>query len=284
MLGAIIGDLAGSSYEVEEVLYWKKNHLPRPYDERIKIMDKTVPLFSPNSSFTDDTSWTCAIYDAIINGDFEYEKYLREYGMRDLNKGQDIYGRSRFGRGSVEWLKGNYQGESYGNGAAMRISPIGFCFDSFEQIKEESYKATVPSHNNIEAIKSAEAVAVAIYLLRDGMERCDLKDYIESNYYKLDFDLEELRHNYTFTSRAKDSVPQAFFIFFSSNDFEDAIRKAISIGGDTDTIASITGALAEAYYGVPLELKEKLAALLDEDTYNLLKNRYFKQKEYELKG
>ena len=284
MLGAIIGDLAGSSYEVEEVSYFRKYHKPRPYDERIKIMDKTVPLFLDNSSFTDDTCWTCAIYDAIINGNFEYEKYLREYGMRELNKGQDIYGRSRIGKGSVVWLKGTYQGESYGNGAAMRISPIGFCFDSSSQIKEESYKATIPSHNNIEALKSAEAVAISIYLLRFGIERCELKDYIENNYYKLDFDLEELRHNYTFTSRSKDSVPQAFFIFFSSNDFEDAIRKAISIGGDTDTIASITGALAEAYYGVPLELKEKLATLLDEDTYNLLKKRYFAKKEYILKG
>ena len=284
MLGAIIGDLAGSSYEVEEVLYWKKYHLPRLYEDRMKIMDKNVPLFSINSSTTDDTSWTCAIYDAIINGDFDYEKYLREYGMRDLNKGQDIYGRSRFGKGSVAWIKGDYQGDSYGNGAAMRISPIGFCFDSFEQIKEESYKATIPSHNNIEAIKSAEAVAISIYLLRSGIERSDLKNYIESNYYKLDFDLEDLRHNYTFTSRSKDSVPQAFFIFFSSNDFEDAIRKAISIGGDSDTIASIAGALAESYYGVPQELKQQIIPFLDEDSYNLLKSRYFMEKEYKLKG
>ena len=278
MLGAIIGDLAGSSYEVEEVLYWKENHIPRPYEDRMKIMDKNVPLFSKNSSTTDDTSWTCAIYDAIINGDFDYEKYLRKYGIRDLNKGKDIYGRSRFGKGSVAWIKGNYQGNSYGNGAAMRISPIGFCFDSFEQIKEESYKATIPSHNHIEAIKSAEAVAVAIYLLKSGIDRLELKDYIEKTYYKLDFDLEELRHNYTFTSKAKESVPQAFYVFFASNDFEDAIRKAISIGGDTDTIASITGALAESYYGVPEEIKKQVIPFLDEDTYNLLDSRYFKKK------
>ena len=284
MLGAIIGDVAGSSYEVEEVLYWKEHHLPRPYLDKVKIMDKSIPLFTNNSSTTDDTSWTCAIYDAIINGDCNYEKYLREYGIRDLNKGKDIYGRSRFGKGSVAWIKGNYQGESYGNGCAMRISPIGFCFDDLNTIKEESYKATIPSHNHYESIKASESIATSIYLLRNGYNKLELKEYIEKNYYNLDFDLEELRHNYTFTSKAIFSVPQAIYIFLISNDFEDAIRKAISIGGDTDTIASITGALAESYYGIPEEIKDKIIPFLDKDNYNLFKSRYFMEKEYKLKG
>lgn len=171
MLGAIIGDKAGSNYEMEEINYWKEYKKPRPYEERIKIMDPKTPLFAENSIFTDDTVWTCAIYDAIVNGDCDYESYLKEYGKKELAKGLDKYGRGRFSPGSIKWITGNYEGTSYGNGAAMRISPIGFIFNSFEQIKEQSYLATIPSHNHIDAIKSAEAVAITIYLLRTGMSK-----------------------------------------------------------------------------------------------------------------
>lgn len=282
MLGAIIGDKAGSNYEVEEISYWIKYKKARPYKERMKIMNPKTPLFSKNSSFTDDTAWTCAIYDAIVNGDCNYQVYLKSYGKKELKKGLDIYGRGRFSPSSIRWIQGNYQGTSYGNGAAMRISPVAFCFDSIEKIKEESYLATIPSHNHPDAIKSAEAVAVAIYLLRFGMPKNEVEEYIKSNYYKMNYNLEQLRHTYTFTSKAKDSIPQALFCFFKSTDFENAIRTAISIGGDTDTIASITGSLAESYYKIPDQLKEEIKKDLDEDTYNLLKDKYFCNKEYKL--
>ncbi len=283
MLGAMIGDLAGSVYEVEEINYWFQHKKPRPYEERMKIMDPKTPLFLDTSIFTDDTAWTLAIYDAVVNGDCDYENYLKEYGKKELEKGLDKFGRGRFSPASTRWIKGDYQGESYGNGAAMRISPIGFIFDSFEQIKEQACLASIPSHNHEEAIKSAEGVAIAIYLLRIGMPKRQVEDYIKLNYYSMNYELEDLRRNYTFTSKASESVPQAMFCFFHSNSFEDAIRTAISIGGDTDTIASITGALAESYYGIPEQIKESIKNDLDEDTYLLLKDKYFTQKEYKIK-
>jgi ADP-ribosylglycohydrolase len=239
MYGAIIGDIVGSYYEVLEIK--NKN---RSYEDRIKIMDRNVPLFNEICSCTDDSILTTAIADAILNGE-SYEKKLREYCLREINLGKDIYGRSRFGKGFVEWLKNDYMGESFGNGSAMRISPVGYLFNSIDEIKSESLNATIPSHNHIESIKSSEAVAVSIYLLRRGMNKDSLKEYIEKNYFSLEYDLDDLRKNYRFTSRAIDSVPQAIFCFLNSNDFEDAIRLSISIGGDSDTIACITGALAE---------------------------------------
>ena len=250
MYGAIIGDIVGSYYEVLEIK--NKN---RSYEDRMKIMDRNVPLFYENCSCTDDSILTTAIADAILNGE-SYEKKLREYGLREINLGKDIYGRSRFGKGFVEWLKNDYMGESFGNGSAMRISPVGYLFNSINEIKIESLNATIPSHNHIESIKSSEAVAVSIYLLRKGMDKDSLKEYIEKHYFSLEYDLDDLRKNYKFTSRTIDSVPQAIFCFLNSNDFEDAIRLSISIGGDSDTIACITGALAESYYGIDEEIIE----------------------------
>ena len=250
MYGAIIGDIVGSYYEVLEIK--NKN---RSYEDRMKIMDRNVPLFNEKCSCTDDSILTTAIADAILNGE-SYEKKLREYGLREINLGKDIYGRSRFGKGFVEWLKNDYMGESFGNGSAMRISPVGYLFNSINEIKIESLNATIPSHNHIESIKSSEAVAVSIYLLRRGMDKDSLKEYIEKHYFSLEYDLDDLRKNYKFTSRAIDSVPQAIFCFLNSNDFEDAIRLSISIGGDSDTIACITGALAESYYGIDEEIIE----------------------------
>lgn len=264
MLGAIIGDIAGSYYEVLEVT------TNRTYEDRIKILDRNIPLFTNDSSYTDDTILTCAIYDAIKNGNCEYEKYLREYGLKEINLGLDKYGRSRFGKGFVDWLKGNYIGNSYGNGCAMRISPIGFMFNNIEDIKKESYKATIPSHNHPDSIKGAEAIAITIYLLRNGLSKEEIKNYIENNYYDLDFDLEDLQRNNRFTSKTSICIPQAIFIFLISNDFEDAIRKAISIGGDTDTIGAIVGSLAEAYYGVPEEIKEEVKKYLNDDVISLI--------------
>ena len=256
MYGAIIGDTVGSYYEVLEVNDLK-NKKVRSYEERIKIMDKNTPLFTNNSSVTDDSILTCAIADAILNKK-SYADKLREYGLREIEFGNDIYNRGRFGKGFVNWLKNDSKCDSYGNGCAMRISSVGFLFNDIETIKKESKLATVPSHNHPDSIKCAEAVSVSIYLLRNGISKEDLKKYIEKNYFKLDYDLEELRHNYKFTSKAIDSVPQSIFCFLESTDFEDAIRKSISIGGDADTIACISGALAESFYGVPNELKKQV--------------------------
>ena len=280
MYGAIIGDIIGSYYEVLEIEYQKKYHTNRPYDERIKIMKNE--LFNEKCSYTDDTILTIAIADAIMNGNFEYEKYLRSYGLKEIELGLDKYGRNRFGKGFIEWLIGNTEGNSYGNGAPMRISPIGY-FNTLEEVKQNSYYATIPSHNNIEAIKGAECISTSIYLLRNKIKKENLKKYIENNYYKLDYDLEDLRHNNKFSSKSSVTVPQAVYIFLNSNNFEDSIRKAISIGGDTDTIASMVGSLSEVYYGIDNYLIEKANQYLTEELKKVV-NQFYKIKTYKKSG
>lgn len=276
MLGAIIGDVVGSYYEVLEVKEIKNGH--RSYEERIKILDQNTPLFTNNSSVTDDSILTFAIYKAIKENK-PYEEMLKYYAKKEIDLGKDMYGRSRFGKGFVEWVNGNTQGTSYGNGASMRISPVGYLFDTLEEVKQESYKATIPSHNHEESILCAEAVSTSIFLLRNGISKEELKEYIEKNYFKLDYDLEDLRRNYKFSSKSINSVPQAIFAFLESNSFEETIRNAISIGGDTDTIACIAGSLAESYYGIPEELLEQVKPYLKDYMKELLdKEKVFQKR------
>ena len=277
MYGAIIGDIAGSYYEILEARA-RKNKQIRSYMEKTMILDKNIPLFTDKSSCTDDSILTVAIMDAKINNR-DYKEFLKEYGLRELELGNDIYNRGRFGKGFVKWIMGDYEGDSYGNGCAMRISSIGFLCNSLEEVKEESYKATIPSHNHEESIKCAEAVATSIFLLRNGISKEKLKEYIENNYFKLDYDLDQLRLNYSFTSRAIDSVPQAIYCFLESKNFENAIRTSLSIGGDSDTIAAITGALAEAHYGVPNDLLEEVKPYLRDYMLPVLEKYYDKSKK-----
>lgn len=283
MLGAIIGDVAGSYLEVLEIQGRNTIDRHRSYDERVKVLDKDISLFGKYSSCTDDSILTVAVWDAIINGNCNYEKYLREYGLREVNNGVDLYGRSRFGRGFVSWLEGNFQGESYGNGAAMRISPVGYLFDSLDEVKEQVRLATIPSHNHPDAIKGAEAVAVTIFLLRTGHSKEEVYEYIKSNYYDLNYDLEDLQRNYVFSSKSSESVPQALFVFFQSEGFEDSIRKALSIGGDSDTIACIVGSISEAYYGIPDKLKEEVKPYIKDYMLPLVEKRYYSNYEKEKK-
>ena len=275
MLGAIIGDVVGSYYEVLEVKEIKNGH--RSYKDRIKILDQNTPLFTENSSVTDDSILTFAIYKAIKENK-PYEEMLKYYAKQEINLGKDMYGRSRFGKGFVEWVNSNTQGTSYGNGASMRISPVGFLFNTLEEVKQETYKATIPSHNHQESILCAEAVATSIFLLRNGISKEELKEYIEKNYFKLDYDLEKLRRNYKFSSKSIDSVPQAIYTFLESNSFEETIRNAISIGGDTDTIACIAGSLAESYYGIPENLLEQVKPYLKDYMKELLEKEKTLQK------
>ena len=275
MLGAIIGDVAGSHIEVLEVQGIKSDIGHRSYEERIKSLDTTKLLFTSECSCTDDSILTMAIYDAIKNGNCEYEKYLKEYGLREVNEGVDKYGRSRFGKGFVSWLEGNSQGTSFGNGAAMRVSPVGYMFDSLEEVKAQAREATIPSHNHMEAIRGAEAVAVTIFLLRTGNSKEDVYEYVTKNYYDLDFDLEKLQHNNTFSSKSSVTVPQALFVFFQSDGFEDSIRKTLSIGGDSDTIACIVGSISEAYYGIDDKLKEEVKPYMKDYMVELMSDRYF---------
>ena len=146
----------------------------------------------------------------------------------------------------------------------MRISAVGFAADSIEQAKALSQAVTEVSHDHPEGLKGAEAVAVAIFLARTGSSRHEIRDYIDKNYYPMDFTLDQIREDYSFDVTCQGSVPQAFQAFFESQDFEDAIRNAISIGGDSDTIAAICGGLAEAYYGIPNPIRDQAMTYLDD--------------------
>ena len=259
MLGAIIGDIIGSTYEVEEVLALKQSpNKKRSYNERIAILNKETPLFLNESSYTDDTVLTSAIANALIDN-HPFEENLRKYGLEEISLGKDKYGRSRFGKGFVSWLKKEKEGNSFGNGAAMRISPIAHYYDDLQIIIEKTKEATIPSHNHEDAITGAQAVTTAIYLAKNNYSKQEIKEEIERRFnYNLNFNLEELQHNYRFTSQSSESVPQAIYCFLESTSFEDCIRKSISIGGDTDTIAAISCSIAECFYGIPEEIKQQV--------------------------
>lgn len=274
MLGAIIGDIAGSTYEVDEVTSLKNKQIN--YENRMSILDTNNPLFKESSSYTDDTVLTAAIASAIMT-DKDYYKSLKEFGNREVNLGLDKYGRSRFGKSFCQWLKSDTIGESYGNGCAMRVSPIANYYDNINKILKETRLSTMTSHNHMESLEATMAVSMCIYLAKTKRPKEVIKDHIEKIIgYDLNFDLNDLQHNYKFTSKAKNSVPQAIYCFLISNNFEDAIRKAISIGGDSDTIAAITGSIAEVYYGIDDKLIKQTEKYLPEYIINIVNDFYKK--------
>lgn len=275
MLGAIIGDIVGSIYEVEEVQAIKTTtDKKRNYNERIKVLNRNTLLFLKDSSYTDDSILTLAIAYALIENK-SFEASLRKFGLKEIELGQDQYGRSRFGKGFVSWLLKEKEGNSYGNGASMRISPIAYYYDDLETILDKTRQATIPSHNNEEAILGAQAVTTAIYLSRNNYSKEEIKKELESRFnINLNYSLDDLQHNYTFSSRTSESIPQAIFCFLESNSFEDCIRKSLSIGGDADTIAAISCSIAEAFYGIPNELKEKALSYLPEEYKRIISKFY----------
>lgn len=275
MLGSIIGDIIGSTYEVEEVQAIKTSpDKKRSYEERIAILNKTTPLFQKDSSYTDDTVLTTAIANALINN-HSFEENLRKYGLEEISLGKDKYGRSRFGKGFVSWLKKEKAGDSFGNGAAMRIAPIAYYYDDLDIILEKTKQATIPSHNHEEAIIGAQAVTTTIFLAKNHYSKEEIKEELQRRFnYNLDFNLEELQRNYTFSSRSNESVPQAIFCFLESTSFEDCIRKSISIGGDADTIAAISCGIAEIYYGIPKEIEQTALSYIP-DKYKKTINAFY---------
>lgn len=277
--GAIIGDIAGSYLEVLEINA-KQQKSKRPYEERCKILNPDTPLFTNNCSLTDDSVLTIAIADAIITGQ-SYESKLKEYGKKEINMGLDKYGRSRFGKCFCDWINGYFRGDSYGNGCAMRISPVAYMYNSLEKTLTEAENATICSHNHPDSIKCARATAGAIFLAKTKASKEQIKQFAEKELdFLLDFDLEYLRHNYVFTSKATNSVPQAIYCFLISNSFEETLRNTLSIGGDVDTTAAISCAIASAYYDIPLEILEKAKYFIPKEYDNVLQkfsNRYLEK-------
>ena len=257
MIGAIIGDIAGSIYE---------RSVGKP------LLNN---LINPGSTYTDDSVLTIAIAHSLIEllktGSFAdsrsyYQRYLWEYGNRYKNAG--------YGFGFLQWLnsKDPKPYHSFGNGSAMRVGPIGCAFSTLKETLEEAEKSAEVTHNHPDGIKGAQAVAGAVFLARNGEGKESIKRFIVREIgYNLSFDLEELHRNYRFEIKCSQSVPQAVFAFLVSNDFKDAIRKALYIGGDADTIACITGSISEAHYRfIPDHLVEDAKSKLDEAQKKIL--------------
>lgn len=224
MLGAIAGDVIGSVFE----------HDP------IKSTD--FPLFSRYSRFTDDTVLSVAVASAILNK-IDYATSLKIFSRKypDAGYGQFFY----------YWMMSDESEpyDSWGNGSAMRVSPVGFAFDSIEDVMNEAEWSAAVTHNHPEGIKGAQATALAIFLARTGTSKEEIKQEISARFsYNLDRTLDEIRPNYYFDVSCQGTVPEAIIAFLESTDFEDAIRKAISLGGDSDTLACITGGIAQAFY------------------------------------
>ncbi|MDI9463070.1 MAG: ADP-ribosylglycohydrolase family protein [Bacillota bacterium] len=264
MTGAIIGDIAGSRFEFN-------NHKSKDFE-----------LFTEECRVTDDSIMTLAVAKAIMEtgkrvkpGGDGYEsgyysllekmavKYMQEIGRRYPDCG--------YGGMFINWVFSDDPRpyNSFGNGAAMRVSPAGFAARKENEARRLSKAVTGVTHNHEEGIKGAEAVAVAIFMARCGFAKGEIREKIERNYYPLDFTIDEIRDSYRFDETCQGTVPQAIVAFLESNSFEDAIRNAISLGGDSDTLAAVTGSIAEAYYGVPKELEEKALSYLDDELFSI---------------
>jgi ADP-ribosylglycohydrolase len=239
MLGSIIGDIIGSTYEFNNA------------------KDYNFDPFPPGSDFTDDTVLTIAVADAILNKR-PYEETIREYAIKWPNRG--------YGGMFRRWYRmvDPQPYNSFGNGSAMRVSPVGWAFDTLEKTIEEARKSAECTHNHPEGIKGAESVAAAIFLSRQGSSKTEIREFIQNRFhYNLTRTLSEIIPGYKFNETCQKTVPEAITCFLESENYEDAIRKAIWLGGDSDTLACITGGIAEAFdREIPEEWEEKADSIL----------------------
>ena len=280
--GAIIGDVVGSRFE---------------HDKGTKT--KRFDLFSSNCKFTDDTVLTIAVANAIMDYYETISKsILSESNITDnykriiklvidnLKKFGNLYLNVGYGKGFKSWLNDPLSNpyNSYGNGSAMRCSICGWICDSIESTKLLAELTAIVTHNHPEGIKGAQAVATAIYMARNAYSKNDIKNYIQKEFnYNLDRTLAEIRPTYSHKSSCQESVPEAIICFLESKDFEDAIRNALSIGGDTDTIACIAGSIAEAFGHVPYKFIIESSKYLDINLNNALMSIECRNPNYNIK-
>ena len=257
MIGAIVGDIVGSRFE------WGN------------LKSKEFELFSPACGFTDDSVMSLAVCEALLESSPGWED-LAERAVACMRTLGRRYPGVGYGGRFLTWLHAveprPYR--SYGNGAAMRVSGCGFAASSLGEAEELARVVTAVTHDHPEGIKGAQATAAAVYLARTGSSMDEIRAYIAGRYYPWGFastvTLDAVRPRYTFDVSCQGSVPQALEAFFESTSFEDAIRNAVSIGGDSDTIAAIAGGVAEAYYGVPGTIRERAVAYLTDDLRAIL--------------
>jgi ADP-ribosylglycohydrolase len=241
VLGAIAGDIIGSPYE------WAP------------IKTTQFPLFGPSSRYTDDTVLTVAIADCILS-DSDPAQELKEYCRTYPNAG--------YGGTFIRWAHSDDPEPygSWGNGAAMRVSPVGWAYGTLDEVLEQAERVTAVTHNHPEGIKGAQATAAAVFLARTGASKDEIRDTVRRLFgYGLTRTLDEIRPEYQFDVSSQGTVPVALVAFLESTDFEDAVRKAVSVGGDSDTLGCITGGIAGAFYGgVPAPIAEYALSRLDD--------------------
>ncbi len=241
MIGAIAGDIIGSVHEYSGT------------------KTKAFELFDPDCRFTDDTVLTVAVADSLLTGTpyvDKYHEYFRDYP-------QAGYG-MMFTTWAAERRREPYN--SWGNGSAMRVSAVGYSSVSMDGVLAEAKRSADPTHNHPEGVRGAQATAAAVFLARTGKTKAEIKDALEQLFgYDLSRRLDEIRPTYRFTESCQGTVPQAITAFLESESYEDAIRNAISLGGDADTLACIAGGIAEAYYGgLPVEIARRSLEMLDD--------------------
>jgi ADP-ribosyl-[dinitrogen reductase] hydrolase len=249
MLGAIIGDYIGSQMEFQP--------------ERL-LHREDFELITGNCRFTDDTVMTIATADAILNNK-DFASTYKEWGRK--------YPRAGYGGMFGSWLLQDnlIPMNSFGNGTAMRVSPVSWLYEDAEKVMEVATKSAIASHIHPEGYKGAQAIAACIYMARNKVDKAQIKEIVEEAFgYNLDLSLEEIKDSYSEKITAEmfscqKSVPEAIICFLEGNSFEDVIRKAVSLGGDTDTQAAIAGSIAEAYYGIPEDLKSAVINKLPAD-------------------
>ncbi len=255
MYGAVIGDIIGSTYEF------------------YNVKTEEFELFPSGSRFTDDTVLSVAVADKILNQDQSsmgtrksYALWYKQYYRR--------YPHAGFGQMFSEWaVRDNVSVQrSYGNGGAMRVTAIGYAFNTPKDVLSEVKKSCYYTHNHPEAIAGASAIALAIFLARHEYSKDEIEKQIAKRFkYNMDFSLKDIRESYVFDSRTAYSVPPAIKAFLESDSYEDAIRKAISIGGDSDTIACMAGGIAQAFYKkIPDEILSKGKSILDVGLKNVI--------------
>lgn len=247
MLGAVIGDIAGSRFE------WKNTK------------SKDFELFTPECRITDDSVMTLALAQAVLNARSREE--LGAEAVRCMQAFGRRWARGCYGGTFSRWLMSEDPCPygSWGNGAAMRVSACAWAGETLEDALDMARRVTEVTHDHPEGLKGAAAVTSAIWLARHGAGMDEIRAHIEAHFYALDFTLDEIRPTYGFDVSCQGSVPQAVAAFLESESFEDAIRNAISLGGDSDTIGAMAGSMAEAFYGIPHGLRSSALSYLDEE-------------------
>lgn len=252
MIGAILGDIIGSPYE---------------FDRGDKTKD--FPFFDKGASYTDDSVMTVAVADAIIHvGADADEETMKEAFVKNMRKWGRKYPRAGYGGMFSRWLISPNPKPygSFGNGSAMRVSPVGWIYDTLERTEDVAGWSAAVSHNHEEGVKGAMATAGVMYLARNGASKDEIKRYIVDKYhYDLDRTLDEIRPDYHMDETCQKTVPEAIIALLEGVDYEDVIRGAISLGGDTDTLGAIAGAMGEAMYGVPDKLASEIDKRLPDD-------------------